>query len=98
VWHSLRSMDLPCNGAELPAFGPLSGGIPESGDELAEREGFEPSVRFWRTLTFQASAFDHSATAPHALEFRALTGGGGGWQVFAVLQPARRGKVIRNRG
>ena len=35
---------------------------------LAEREGFEPSIRFWRILTFQASAFDHSATAPHALE------------------------------
>jgi hypothetical protein len=35
---------------------------------VAEREGFEPSIRFWRILTFQASAFDHSATAPHALE------------------------------
>lgn len=35
---------------------------------LAEREGFEPSIRFWRILTFQASAFDHSATAPRALE------------------------------
>ena len=35
---------------------------------LAEREGFEPSIRFCRILTFQASAFDHSATAPHALE------------------------------
>ena len=35
---------------------------------LAEREGFEPSIRFWRILTFQASAFDHSATAPHALD------------------------------
>jgi hypothetical protein len=33
---------------------------------MAEREGFEPSIRFWRILTFQASAFDHSATAPHA--------------------------------
>lgn len=32
---------------------------------MAEREGFEPSIRFWRILTFQASAFDHSATAPH---------------------------------
>ena len=32
---------------------------------LAEREGFEPSIRFCRILTFQASAFDHSATAPH---------------------------------
>ncbi len=31
---------------------------------MAEREGFEPSIRFWRILTFQASAFDHSATAP----------------------------------
>ena len=35
---------------------------------MAEREGFEPSIRFWRILTFQASAFDHSATAPHTLE------------------------------
>src|ERR1700755_2322823 len=37
---------------------------------LAEREGFEPSIRFCRILTFQASAFDHSATAPHSLEGR----------------------------
>ena len=35
---------------------------------MAEREGFEPSIRFCRILTFQASAFDHSATAPHALD------------------------------
>ena len=35
---------------------------------VAEREGFEPSIRFWRILTFQASAFDHSATAPHAFQ------------------------------
>ena len=34
---------------------------------VAEREGFEPSIRFCRILTFQASAFDHSATAPHLL-------------------------------
>ena len=33
---------------------------------MAEREGFEPSIRFCRILTFQASAFDHSATAPSA--------------------------------
>jgi hypothetical protein len=32
---------------------------------MAERQGFEPWIRFWRILTFQASAFDHSATAPH---------------------------------
>jgi hypothetical protein len=41
---------------------------------VAEREGFEPSIRFWRILTFQASAFDHSATAPHALEGGHLVG------------------------
>jgi cyclophilin family peptidyl-prolyl cis-trans isomerase len=35
---------------------------------LAERQGFEPWMSFWPILTFQASAFDHSATAPHALE------------------------------
>jgi hypothetical protein len=36
---------------------------------MAVREGFEPSVRF-RTHTFQACAFDHSATSPAA---RSLT-------------------------
>ncbi len=41
---------------------------------MAEREGFEPSIRLWRILTFQASAFDHSATAPHALEGAAPSG------------------------
>ena len=33
-------------------------------DELAEREGFEPSVRCYRTLAFQASPFDRSGTSP----------------------------------
>ena len=32
--------------------------------KLAEREGFEPSVRFWRTHTFQACSFDRSDTSP----------------------------------
>ena len=41
-----------------------------AGKEVAEREGFEPSIRFCRILTFQASAFDHSATAPQVLEGR----------------------------
>ena len=31
---------------------------------LAEREGFEPSVRYYRTLAFQASALNHSAISP----------------------------------
>ena len=30
---------------------------------IAERKGFEPSIRFWRIHTFQACAFDHSATS-----------------------------------
>ena len=31
---------------------------------MAERAGFEPAVRGYRTLAFQASAFDRSATSP----------------------------------
>jgi hypothetical protein len=31
---------------------------------LAEREGFEPSIHFWRIHTFQACSFDHSDTSP----------------------------------
>ncbi len=36
----------------------------KSGLELADREGFEPSVRFRRTHDFQSCAFDHSAIYP----------------------------------
>ena len=32
--------------------------------KMAEREGFEPSVRFWRTHTFQACSFNRSDTSP----------------------------------
>ena len=32
---------------------------------LAERGGFEPPVRYKRTLAFQASALSHSATSPN---------------------------------
>ena len=31
---------------------------------LAEREGFEPSVRGYRTRAFQARSFDRSDTSP----------------------------------
>ncbi len=31
---------------------------------LAEREGFEPSVRGYRTPDFESGTFDHSATSP----------------------------------
>ena len=34
---------------------------------LAEREGFEPSIRGYRIHTFQACAFSHSATSPLVL-------------------------------
>ena len=51
---------------------------------MAEREGFEPSIRFWRILTFQASAFDHSATAPHALEGQRPSRGGRRAQALAI--------------
>ena len=32
--------------------------------EVADGEGFEPSVPFWSTHAFQASPFDHSGTHP----------------------------------
>ncbi len=59
---------------------------------MAERQGFEPWIRFWRILTFQASAFDHSATAPHALEavgpnrMEALSQGREGWHKSFVMK------------
>jgi hypothetical protein len=31
---------------------------------MAEREGFEPSVRGYRTPDFESGTFDHSATSP----------------------------------
>ena len=31
---------------------------------MAEREGFEPSIRGYRIHEFQSCAFDHSATSP----------------------------------
>jgi cyclophilin family peptidyl-prolyl cis-trans isomerase len=49
---------------------------------MAEREGFEPSIRFCRILTFQASAFDHSATAPH--RWRVAPSGAHGLSQVAV--------------
>ena len=34
---------------------------------LAERAGFEPAVRYHRTLAFQASTLNHSATSPDTI-------------------------------
>ncbi len=32
--------------------------------DMAEREGFEPSIRYYRIHTFQACSFNHSDTSP----------------------------------
>ena len=39
---------------------------PQSGrlDYLAERKGFEPSIRYKRIHAFQACDFNHSSTSP----------------------------------
>ena len=37
--------------------------MPRLGHWVAERKGFEPSIRFWRIHTFQACSFDHSDTS-----------------------------------
>gem|GEM_PF-6949982 len=33
---------------------------------LAEKEGFEPSIRYNRIPDFESGAFDHSATSPES--------------------------------
>ncbi len=35
---------------------------------MADTEGFEPSIRGYRIHTFQACAFDRSATCPNAAD------------------------------
>ena len=67
---SMLSADRPrgLSGAELRGSREAKKSFCNNDLCVAEREGFEPSIRFWRILTFQASAFDHSATAPHAFQ------------------------------
>ena len=36
--------------------------------DLAEREGFEPSIRGYRIPDFESGAFDHSATFPNFVQ------------------------------
>ena len=43
---------------------------------LAEKAGFEPAVRYKRTLAFQASALNHSATSPAILNPIPVSEGG----------------------
>ena len=66
------------NGPRKPACSAGLPQVPATRDKLwgcvAEREGFEPSIRGYRIHTFQACAFDHSATAPHScLRYRFAT-------------------------
>ena len=42
-------------------------------DKLAERVGFEPTVRENRTPDFESGTFDHSATSPLEVAILALT-------------------------
>ena len=51
------------NGMFKVLYNTLTNSIYKSFSHLAERKGFEPSIRFWRIHTFQACAFDHSATS-----------------------------------
>ena len=45
----------------------------KNSSDLAERVGFEPTVRNNRTPDFESGAFDHSATSPSGA--RVVTGG-----------------------
>ena len=55
-------------------------------DCLAEREGFEPSIRYKRIHTFQACSFSHSDTSPeivfcfHERGWRGVRGKGGNFK------------------
>src|SRR5262249_9587572 len=57
--------------------------------KLAERKGFEPLIPFWSIHTFQACAFDHSATSPRGPVRCAKTrqNPSGGAKVQGALHP-----------
>ena len=59
-------------------------------NKLAERKGFEPSIRFWRIHTFQACAFDHSATSlmlNHKVQGAQISEKNNGGQVLKFINP-----------
>jgi hypothetical protein len=83
-WRTSAVDPRPQNGA-LPRRSRVNKLLNKVSDLIvAEREGFEPSIRFCRILTFQASAFDHSATAPHR------------WKIGDLGSAAPAGKVAAN--
>ncbi|CCC99320.1 protein of unknown function [Azospirillum baldaniorum] len=59
VWESIRLTARKYGGISLLLTPQKS-----QQEKLAEGEGFEPSIPFWGIHTFQACAFDHSATPP----------------------------------
>ena len=52
-----------CQKEKTHAKAPASGRFPSCRGQVAERVGFEPTIRGYRIHTFQACAFDHSATS-----------------------------------
>ena len=60
-------------------------------DLLAERAGFEPAVRYKRTLAFQASALSRSATSPLHFQHQPDPEGGiDSDRLSAILSPSGR--------
>ena len=77
--RSLRGSDgISKTARKLGIFAPHRAILLFRNKMLAEGEGFEPSIRFWRIHTFQACAFNHSATPPglQAVAPRVSRGGG----------------------
>ena len=65
----MNSRSLPCRRLHRLACLPPAGFIKSFRykQALAEREGFEPSVRGYRTPDFESGTFDHSATSPECI-------------------------------
>ena len=59
---ALRVVSTKAKGLAFSRFGT---GLTNAFVNLAEREGFEPSVRGYRTPDFESGTFDHSATSPN---------------------------------
>ena len=79
-------------------------------DWVAETVGFEPTIRGYRIHTFQACAFDHSATSPHyisptaslreGVEFRTTTSlleCEGHFPVISISSSAKHGRPNKKR-
>ena len=61
---------------------------------MAERAGFEPAVRYKRTLAFQASALSHSATSPTISIHLSQTGGIDSNRLVPILTPSGRASRV----